>query len=74
MPELKTFDIMQFSLDVYAHRTGLKMSRQDYAHELGIESPCPIHHIEIRKVQAPTLVLAMNLCAWMGKNINDYFK
>lgn len=73
MPELKTFDIVTFSLAVYEHRVGMKMSRRDYAEALGLGSTCPIHHIEIRKVAEPSLTVAMNICKWMGKDIKEYF-
>lgn len=73
--ELKTFDMATFSVDVYRHRTGLKLSRTKYAAMLGYTlRGDPIREIENREKETVQLNLAWNICQWMGRDINQYFK
>lgn len=75
MVEIKTFDIASFSLDVYRHRTELKLSRMKYAAMLGYtRKGDPIREIENREKETVQLNIAWNICQWMGKDINQYFK
>ena len=74
LPELKKFNSEQFSNDVYAHRSALKLSRLAYAQHLGMENYHPVATIETNKNCIPTnLPLVFNLCLWMGKDLSEYF-
>jgi len=71
---MKQFDGKKFGSDVFMHRNDLKKTRNEYAMIFGLSrnSGYMINHIESGRTIL-RINLIYNICAAMGKDINEYF-